>query len=123
MERLIAEPVGRVICEQGPDRRRFPAALLDRFTSSGLLRCFARLDSATGDFPPPSVGDEPMPPHQENSTFVGHDHAGGLGGHAHDVVIDATVARNLNVDDAEIHPSARVDRSFTVDMPFHREGA
>ena len=48
------------------------------------------------------------------------DHGAGGGiRKAHDVVLEATIARDLDVDHVQIHPLARVDGSFAVHRPLH----
>ena len=73
-----------------------------------------------GDLPAPGVGDEPVPPQQQHAPLgIAHEGAGGVRRRAQHVVLEALAARRLDVDEAQLHPVALVQRSFAVHRPPH----
>ena len=115
--RAVVRPVRRELGQLA----RPPARLLQRLTCRALLGCLAGIDPPGGHLPAPRVADEPVAPQQQHTTIgiVDHD-TGRVARHAQHVVLEALAARQLDVDERQVHPLALVDRAFAVHGPLHR---
>src|SRR6185312_17208684 len=93
-----------------------PARLLQRLARGRLGRRLALVDPAAGDLPAPGVGDEAMAPEEQDAALrVVDDRRRRLGRQPQDVVLEARAGRKLDVDEAEVHVLALVERPLAVD--------
>src|SRR5438309_5666523 len=72
------------------------------------------------DFPSPGVGDEAVAPEQQDPALrVAHHHTRGRSRHAHDMVLEAFTARDLDIDEAQVDPIALVHGTLALNVPAH----
>ena len=119
VEPLVAQSVGGVVADERADRGRLPAGLLQHLASGALLGRLVRVGSAGRDLPSPGVGDESMAPEQQNLVLALDDDAGRRRRHADDVMVEATDAGDVDVDQRHVEPRALVDGSLAVHGPLH----
>jgi len=121
MEDLIAQPVGRLVAHQRPQRSGFPARFFDGLAPRRLFGTLARVDATGRDLPAPGIGDEAMSPQQQHAApVVVHNCACCLVRHANDVVLESAATRHLDIRQCETKPLAVVDGPLAVHRPSHR---
>src|SRR4051812_10557170 len=120
MERGVTRTVVREVGRQVAQWAGAPTGLLQRLPGCRLVRRLAGVDPPGGYLPAPRVGGEPVTPQQQHAAFgVVDDGAAGRRGHPQDVMVEPTMARDLDVDERQAHPLAVVDRPLPVDDPPH----
>ncbi len=87
------------------------------------LGCLPGLGPARRDLPAPRVGDEPVPPQQqEPAPLVGDDEPRRRPRHRQDVVLHAADARHLDIVQPHVHLVAAVCQASSMAHPAHQQG-
>lgn len=117
----ITDAVAGLVGDKRCQRTRPPASFLFDFTGRCVRWCFALLDDAHGDLPPPGIRDEAMAPQQQHAFRVFNDHCRSDWLEADSVVFEPVAVRQFDIDQMDVDPVAAVDRSFPVDCPLHMD--
>ena len=121
LEALVRAAAERVEAREVPDPAHGPAGLLQRLARRGVLGALAGLDPPGRDLPPPGVGHDPVPPHEQDRPVVAADHARhGRRGLADGVVVVAGAVGVHDVEQGDPQPRAVVDVPLPPDLPAAR---
>src|SRR5436190_14595476 len=123
-EAFVGHATHRRRLAQVLQRSRPPSCLFQHLAGGARLGRLTRLESPGRDLPAPGVGDESVPPHEQQAPArVVRDHSG-RGQPASDrVVIEPAAVRELDVGQADRYPVAFVHGPFAVHRPARHDAA
>src|SRR6266566_1344845 len=115
----VAEPGCGLSVDERSEPGRTPAGLLLTFTAGSVDGQFAVVDLADRNLPAPGIGDEAVPPHQQDAlSIIDHD-AARTWRRADDAMLQMPTIRKLHVSDPDVEPLIVVQRLLGPDFPAH----